>query len=129
MRYIQIPEPITVRNPITDEPDDSELGRAFPFAKSVRLALMSIAKKADSTTVHDLRTKIDRAEVGEWVELSDDEWKLLEAEMRRPDPAVVSVNWTLSAKSHQDAVLDARRELPATIRPNGVDASDAVGHG
>jgi hypothetical protein len=122
MRYVHIPEPITLRNPITDEPETSELGKSFSFSKSCRLALMSIAKKADTTTVHDMRTKIDRADVGQWVELTEDEWKLLESEMRRPNPEIVSPAWTLSAQTHQSAVLDAPKEMPVALRPNGARA-------
>src|SRR5262249_18285746 len=85
MRYVLVPEPIIIRDPVTDEVKGESGNRATTFAKSVRIALLSVAAKGqtDAATMFDIRSKFDEAEVGRWIELTEDEWKLLEPEFRR----------------------------------------------
>lgn len=111
-----------MRNPVTGEPVDSDLGRSMAFATSCRLAYMTIAKKAPTTTLHDLMRKTDECAAGEWLELSDEEWKLLEHEMLHPNGEVVNAAWVMCAQDHQRAILDAKRERPAVLKSAGNSA-------
>lgn len=128
MRYVTIPAPVVMLDPLTDEPllvDAQGQARPCPsgetptsrsFAWGVRMALVinsgSGEKAADIQTLRDVRMKIDRAAVGDVVELSDDEWKLIEPIMRKPGPQAFGGAWVFCAESHQRAWLDAPSKRP-----------------
>jgi hypothetical protein len=124
MKYIQVPGPIEMREPLTDKSS----GESYPFAKSMRMLITGIVfnKAADTSTVFDLRRKGDRALEGQWMELTDDEWKLLETEIRRPDPKLYPVVWILSAEEHIEAIRDAVSKMPAVLAANGVSRDEAA---
>lgn len=116
MRYVTIPPPCAILDPLSDEPVP-EGPKSWSFARGVRLALVLIAgeKGADVQTLRDIRENVDRAAVGSTIELSDDEWKLIEPHMRRPNAQAYGAAWVFSAEEHQRAWLDAPSKRPAMM--------------
>lgn len=115
MRYVKVPEPVFILNPITDEPViENGAPVKFSFARSVRLILSVLSAKgaSDTMTLLDIRSKFDRAAVGEVVELSNDEYGVLAPEFKRPTAGTVTAMWLFSSEPHQRAVLDASDKLP-----------------
>lgn len=121
MHYVTIPAPVQLLNPIdADEAPvlDEQTRKAitYTFARSVRTALSSmlIKQTADTLAVFDLRAIFDRAEVGSTIEVTDEHWKLLEAEFKKPDPRFMTPAWVFSCESHIRAITDAPSKAPAT---------------
>lgn len=118
-RFIVVPGSFITRNPITEEPilvsETSKDMYVVTFARSCRLALTAIALKNqhDALTLLDIRRKTDAAEPGDVLELTDDQWKVLEPEFKRPTNSnLMDTAWMFSSETHQRAILDAKTEAP-----------------
>ena len=116
MRYIVIPAPALILDALTGNMAKNPAGepRETSFAWAVRMATILIANRgtADAQTLRDIRSRFhDGQRAGEVVALSDDEWRLLEPEFRRPQvPNAFGADWVLSAEDHQRAWLEAKVE-------------------
>lgn len=123
MRYIQTPDPFVVRNPITDDPLDSngqkcelEQAERITFAKFVRLVVSLAAQgqaSPDPLMLIDIRNAADKLASGQVWECHDDWWKVLadQCKSMRGMPAQT----TLSAESHLRAIVDAPNKMPAAL--------------
>jgi len=134
-RFITIPEPIRYADPITGSydkvPNAPERGELCSFSKSCRLALAIAAQRIsaaqqpgqqpppDILEIYDLRRKIDEAQVGSILELTESEFRILEPEFRRPNGQVFGIDWLFSAASHVKAVLQATAEKPTVMLSSG----------
>lgn len=111
MRYITVPAPVRLINPVNDEPLTLSDGRpdTMSFARSCRCAIILVSQEqgADALTLLDLRRKTDAAVEGACLEVTDDEWNLLVPKFKRPHPQLFGAAWAFSAESHQRAWLDA----------------------
>lgn len=119
MRYVTVPNPVTLLDPVTDEPVKDEQGKTLTrtFAWACRLAIAAVAAKgaADSTKVFDVRRKTDTATPGKTLVLDDDDWELLAPEFRRVNAQLFGLPWALCAEDHIRAILDAPTKPPAVF--------------
>lgn len=122
MRYFNIPEPVKMVDILNDEPSPEP---PWTFAKTATLLVMSIVQKnaMDLLDASDLKTKLKRP-VGEWVELTESEWKALETEAKRPSATVMPPAGLLNLVPHFRAILNASDRKPAVLESAG-DASKA----
>lgn len=115
MRYVNIIAPVPVIDPVTDDPLTNVRGEPemLSVAKVVRVLLTVAAQKqaADMLLILDIRAKFDAAQIGEWVELSEEMWKVLEAEAKRPGGLAPA--GLMSAGPVLRVILRAPEERPA----------------
>lgn len=112
MRYIKIPAPVKLIDPMTDTPADVEQS----FAQAVRAVCTSLMQKQllDTLDIIDLREKLGKAKVGDEVPIDSAWWAPLRDEFKRP--SVFGPAYLLAASSHIKAVLDAKEQpSPAAI--------------
>ena len=128
MHYVIIPAPVALVDPIDGGPLLAP-PHACSFARAVRIALAWLLGKGETDVleVHDLRAKIERANVGDEVELSESEWGMLEPVFRKPTPQVFGHPWIFAAESHQRAWLEAstRCRLPKAASNGSAEVSGA----
>jgi hypothetical protein len=125
-RFVQVPAPVQLRDPVTDDVLPDEMKPVWSWERTWRTMVSVAASKgtADALALIDLRKKGSGRTPGEWFELTEDEYRLVEAEFRRPDHRFVGVSWVFSAESHQRAVLDAPSKMPAAVaETNGATAA------
>jgi hypothetical protein len=106
-KYVTIPEPAEIRDPVTDE----STGEVVPFLKTARIVCALAAQQVDALTLIDIRRKLTSASVGDVVELTDEEHGAVVAHFRAPKgvaPALI-----FSAEAHLRAVVDATSKRPA----------------
>lgn len=120
MRYILVPGPVRLLDPISEK----ETGEVVTFAQAMRGVCASLiqGQALDALSVLDLRDKINKAVPGQYVELTEDEYRALEPEWRRPK--ALQAVYVLSAQAHIRAVLDAAKDRPAAmdVAVNGLPA-------
>jgi hypothetical protein len=120
MRYICIPPPVDMVDILTDQPTGEP---SFSFAKTGSVIAACIVQKQalDLLDAVDLRAKLRRP-VGEWVELTEAEFKALEPEAKKPTG--LSPNALLCLAPHFRAILSALDKKPAVLAEadNGVAA-------
>lgn len=104
--------------------NDNAQDTLFPFSKTATAVCLSLAQKgaADALTLVDIRAKLTRP-VGSWVELTEDEHKLIEPCFRRPSSEVFTAMAILQLEPHIRAVIDAPHSKPAALTLNGPSAS------
>jgi hypothetical protein len=113
MRFITVPAPFVVMDPLEDRP--AEPREEVAFVKFVRLLCMSAAQKqtADTLQLIDIRASVAKVTAGQTWEVPDEWHTTLAAECKRLGgwaPHAV-----LSAGEHLRAVVDAPNKAPAGI--------------
>jgi hypothetical protein len=103
------------------------------FIRSCRLALSVAAIKnhADMIDIIETKAKIEATKPTEWIELTEQQWKIVEPVFRRPETVNFGVAWCFSAETHIRSWLDAPSKKPAVLKEtakqlqaaNGVDES------
>jgi len=109
VRYVTVPEPFPVLNPVNDEPT----GERVTFEQTVRLIAMQLVPSVDALSLIDLRRKFQGKSHPHVVEITEDEWKMAEPQFRRP--SALSPAFVLNAESHLRAWLDAPSKRPAVL--------------
>jgi hypothetical protein len=131
-KHIQVQEPITLRNYVTDEPVEGG-DNLVSFARSVRMALAAIQSKMstpgpetklDMLQLLDIRRAFDKAKVGSFVEIRDNEYELIKAEVLRPGAGFHPL-WGTSAESHIRAFTEAKSELPLVMKSESNGSAEA----
>jgi hypothetical protein len=123
MRYVTIPQDIEVKNSLTGEPiqvPDPAGGMKndiWSFTRAVKTATWIASQKstADALELIDIRKKFEESLIGQTVELSDSEWRSLEAEFKRPSGQVFGPGYGLSAEAHIRAWIDAPTKKPQAV--------------
>ena len=118
-KFIVVPDAITLKDTVTDVPLPLDQSPSWPWGRSWRMACTAAAMKNthDVLTLVDLRRKADEKNVGDVIELTDDEFKIIEPEFRRPDPRFFPLPWAFSAEDHQRAMADAKSKPPPPKEP------------
>jgi hypothetical protein len=123
VKYITIPAPFTVVDPLTDEPTAEQV----PFVKFVRLLVTVAAQKqaADTLQLIDIRQSVASMAPGDVWTLPDEWHAVLAAECKKLGgwaPAAI-----LSAGAHLRAVVDAPSKDPRGVAVvNGATVSSSA---
>ncbi len=123
MRYIQVPEPFRIIDPVENELIDKIPPMTFTKIVCGAVAMAAQQAEADALTLADIRAKALELSAGTLWEIPDDWHKILADQCRRPrflSPAVI-----LSGATHLRAILDAPSKRPEALveRSNGVEAA------
>jgi hypothetical protein len=122
-RYIEQQEPVVIRDPTTDIAT-GEPPRTLSWACRRVLANAIQQQSADALTIIDLRRKTDSLEKVRCIELTEDEWKILEPEFRKP--RVFGPAYVFGAEAHIRAIIDAPTKRPTAMLENGATEVPAL---
>jgi hypothetical protein len=108
-KYLTVPEPVAILDPLTDEPT----GEVFSFARTARIVCAcAVNVNADLLPVVDARKKLVAGGVGDVIELSDEQHATLLPHFKNPQGAAPALK--LSVESHLRAFVDASSKPPVT---------------
>lgn len=105
MRYITVPEPFSVVDPIEGTPLPG--AEAFPFAKFVKVLTSNAASEqtADTLTLVDIRREAEKQSAGVIWAVSDEWFEILKKQAVRVKGAQPA--FVFSAESHVRAIVNA----------------------
>lgn len=116
MRYVRVPAPVMAIDTTTSKP----IGPLVTFSEACMIALAAMADskrtQLDVLSLIDLRGKLARLSEGVLVELSEPEWKALEAEFK--SGSRFGSAYLFVSEPHVRAVLEASTKKPEpTVLP------------
>lgn len=131
MRYVVVPAPFEVLDPITKRTIGNQ---RCAFIDSVRIALVSAfqkgaspqAQKVPQSKLDDIDEAFADAVEGDVVKMEDDSWKILADEFTCPNPSHFTPQWAVSSKTHRRAVLQAAETKPAGDAEAASDSDSAA---
>ena len=140
MRFVTIPAPVVLLNTVeggyvTEKNEDSATPVSRSFDRVVRILCAVLVQRPDpqtgrplhdAQTIRDIQAKFADKGVGDVVALSEEEWKLGEGELRKPQPQNFGTFWILCGEDHMRAWLDAPTKDPrgAAVKADSAPAGE-----